>query len=248
MERIRRGLTFANVVSALALFLAMSGGAYALSVGKNTVRSAQVANGSLRSADVKNNSLDSTDIDDGSLTAPAARVTFDSTQNKSVPDTVSTNGTTVTWNQELFDTQGLHSGSSPNLTAPIPGIYVVSATVELDNELNVENLRDTAYWLWLQTNGETVVAQTQIPTGEGREFTWSPLDLNVSTLVSLDKGDSVSAGVYQYSGSGTALPLTGGDQHSSFQMAWVGAQDGAPAAAATPFAGKPSEPTQRQKD
>jgi hypothetical protein len=65
MSRIRSRATFANVVSVIALFVALSSSATAamLITGKN------VKNGSLTGADVKNNSLGSGDVKDRSLLA-----------------------------------------------------------------------------------------------------------------------------------------------------------------------------------
>ena len=52
MRRIRRRLTFANVASAIALFVAVSGGtAFALS-GSNTVFSDDIVNGQVKEPDL----------------------------------------------------------------------------------------------------------------------------------------------------------------------------------------------------
>ena len=48
--RIRRHLSYANVVATLALLLALGGGAYAI----NRVDSRQIVNGTIRSVDLKN--------------------------------------------------------------------------------------------------------------------------------------------------------------------------------------------------
>ena len=47
-------LTYANVVATLALFVALSGGAYALS--NNSVKSKHIRNNTIKSADVKDRS------------------------------------------------------------------------------------------------------------------------------------------------------------------------------------------------
>jgi Collagen triple helix repeat (20 copies) len=55
---MRRHLTYANVVASLALFLALGGGAYAVTkLPKNSVTSAQVKNGSLLAKDFKKGQL-----------------------------------------------------------------------------------------------------------------------------------------------------------------------------------------------
>jgi hypothetical protein len=57
-------LTYANVTASLALFLALGGTSYAL-----TVSGRQVQDGSLTTADVRNNSLTGADVRNGSLRA-----------------------------------------------------------------------------------------------------------------------------------------------------------------------------------
>ena len=55
MERIRKHLTFANIVSVMALFIALGGSAYAIS--KNSVSSKQIRNGGVRKVDLHKNSV-----------------------------------------------------------------------------------------------------------------------------------------------------------------------------------------------
>lgn len=77
-DLVRRHLSFANVISLIALMVALGGAAYAVKVApKNSVTSKSVKNkslkgkdikdGKLSGADVKGNSLDGSDIDEGSL-------------------------------------------------------------------------------------------------------------------------------------------------------------------------------------
>lgn len=68
MEWIRRHLTFANVVSLIALFVALGGGAYAVTnATKNSVTSKSVKNESLKGIDVRNDSLTGKDVDEATL-------------------------------------------------------------------------------------------------------------------------------------------------------------------------------------
>ena len=53
-------------LSALALFLALGGGAVALQ-GKNSVNSGDIKNGAVKGEDVKSDTLRSSDIDNGTL-------------------------------------------------------------------------------------------------------------------------------------------------------------------------------------
>ena len=59
---IRKRLTYANIVATLALFLALGGSSYALTVGSGSIR-----NNSIRSVDVRNGQLRDRDFLRGSI-------------------------------------------------------------------------------------------------------------------------------------------------------------------------------------
>jgi hypothetical protein len=59
-------LKFANAVSMIALFVALSGGAYALG-GKNSVKSDDIKDGQVKSKDLKNDDVRSGDIEDSAV-------------------------------------------------------------------------------------------------------------------------------------------------------------------------------------
>ena len=79
--RIRPHLTFANIVSLLALFIALGGGAYALTIPRNSVGTTQlkrnavsalkIRTGAVTSAKVKDRSLRTRDFAAGQLQAGA---------------------------------------------------------------------------------------------------------------------------------------------------------------------------------
>jgi hypothetical protein len=52
----------ALVISCLALFLALTGSAFAVGIAKNSVRSAQIADGTVRTVDLRDNAVDSQKI------------------------------------------------------------------------------------------------------------------------------------------------------------------------------------------
>jgi hypothetical protein len=70
-------LSFANVVSLMALFVALGGTSYALATGSigsreiknNSVRSKDIRNNAVRSRDIRNNDLTGCDVKDASLLA-----------------------------------------------------------------------------------------------------------------------------------------------------------------------------------
>jgi hypothetical protein len=72
MENFRQHLTFANVVSCMALFVALGGTGYAaIKLPKNSVGAAQIKKGAVRSSDVKNGALVKADFKKGQLPAGA---------------------------------------------------------------------------------------------------------------------------------------------------------------------------------
>ena len=67
MSKLRNRLTYANLMATVAVFIALGGGAYAISVGKNTIKSKHIKDGQVSSADVRDNDLIGTDIDEDTL-------------------------------------------------------------------------------------------------------------------------------------------------------------------------------------
>jgi hypothetical protein len=67
---IKSKVTFANVVSCVALFVALGGGAYALTLKENSVGTKQLKSDAVRSQDVKDATLTGTDILESSLDLP----------------------------------------------------------------------------------------------------------------------------------------------------------------------------------
>ncbi len=67
MSKLRRHLTYPHVVSTIALFIALGGGAYAISLGKGDVKSRHIQNDAVKSADVKDDTLKGRDIIEASL-------------------------------------------------------------------------------------------------------------------------------------------------------------------------------------
>jgi hypothetical protein len=68
LGRFRSQLTYANVMATLAVFIALGGGAYAISLGKNSVRSKQIARDAVRSSEIKEGAVGSAEIGDGQMT------------------------------------------------------------------------------------------------------------------------------------------------------------------------------------
>jgi hypothetical protein len=71
-NRIGKLFSFANVVSLLALVVALSGSAYAVTLAKNSVGAPEIKKGAVRSPEVKNHSLRKKDFKEGQLPAGPA--------------------------------------------------------------------------------------------------------------------------------------------------------------------------------
>ena len=67
MSKVRNRLTYANVMATVAVFIALGGGAYAVSLQKNSVKSKHIKDGQVKSADVADDDLIGTDIDEDTL-------------------------------------------------------------------------------------------------------------------------------------------------------------------------------------
>ena len=67
MESVRRRLTFANVTSLIALFVALGGGAYAVSLDKNSVKSKHIKDGQVKPGDIKDGGVRAADIGEGEV-------------------------------------------------------------------------------------------------------------------------------------------------------------------------------------
>ncbi|TDD97648.1 hypothetical protein [Actinomadura rubrisoli] len=129
------------------------------------------------------------------LAAPAARLGRVTT-NQSI-----TNNTTtpLQWNSEFEDTHGGHDNSTNNsrYTAPIDGLYQVTATVAWDS--NSSGIREIS----LRVNGSTILDGNRI--GAGFNIT---LTQTVSHLVRLTAGQYVEAIVWQNTGGSLAIDRT----------------------------------------
>jgi hypothetical protein len=67
LARFRSRLTFANVVSLMALFVALSGGAYALTIPNNSVGAKQLKKNAVLGSKIKRGAVASSDVRNGSL-------------------------------------------------------------------------------------------------------------------------------------------------------------------------------------
>jgi hypothetical protein len=70
LTRLRKRLSYANVIASLALFIALGGVSYAATIApKNSVRSSSIKNGQVKTADLANNAVTSAKIKNGQVAA-----------------------------------------------------------------------------------------------------------------------------------------------------------------------------------
>jgi hypothetical protein len=67
MNAVRARLTYANVIATIALFLALGGSAYAVTAGKNTVKSKSIAKGAVKTSDIANKAVSSKKLKPGAV-------------------------------------------------------------------------------------------------------------------------------------------------------------------------------------
>jgi hypothetical protein len=85
---LRPRLTFANVVSIVALFIALGAGAYAAGLKKNSVKSKQIAAGAVKTDELADGAVTSSKVADGAITG--AKV--DESSLSTVPDAAALGG------------------------------------------------------------------------------------------------------------------------------------------------------------
>jgi hypothetical protein len=145
---------------------------------------------------------------------PAARVHKSSSAEQIIPTGICCGPSNpLGFDVEDFDTAGLHNGANPSrLTAPIDGIYQVSAGVVWRPNNRAAN-RD----LRIVVNGSCCFATSELPanTSGGNRTTHQ----TVSDLVELSAGDFVQALAAQESG---AAATVGGFGTSFLAMSWAG--------------------------
>jgi hypothetical protein len=237
LAKLRPRLTFANVISAIALFVALAtGGAYAA----NTIRSTDIVDGEVKTPDladnavttpkIKPNSIGSGRVVDNSLqsvdvanraitpakigTLPASRVV--KTSGQSVPSN-DTTFTPLSFAGESFDTMNLHDNALTNsrLRAPVGGIYQVSAGIRWAPNSSGDRT------LAIGVNGACSSDSDCLAMSEGgpNPVPGRGTQQAVSDLVKLSPGDFVEGFAQQTSGGNL---LAAAHPSTFLAITWVG--------------------------
>jgi hypothetical protein len=198
-------------------------------INQQAVGTTQLRDGGIAETDIAPDAVGTSRLAPGAVTpakvgtTPAARV-YVPQQAAACSDQVIEHNSSeeLQFSVELFDTQDLHAdpasgcpaGTQSRLTAPIDGIYVVSAGVSWPSD-NTANRRRIEI---RRTNdgGPQTMARDSRAAVTGENTTQE-----VSTILDLDAADSVEARVSQDSGS----PLTlSGSLETYLSIAWVAPQ------------------------
>jgi uncharacterized protein YidB (DUF937 family) len=227
-----------NVIGYVALFLALSTGSAVALRGSNSVFSDDIVNGAvktqdindtsgvrsvdvrndtfenggLQAADLRSDSVGSGEVIDGSVgtselssAIPAARVT-----NSADESTIHSLGESLPFDTERYDTADVHATeNSSRLTAPVKGIYAVSASVVWSSD------PDGTRFVGLRKNGDTWIAMQTQPAVAG-----NPTDQEVSHQLLLQTGDYVEVRAHQSSG-GPLTVVKFNATSPEFAMTWL---------------------------
>jgi hypothetical protein len=164
-----------------------------------------IADGAVNAAKVQNGALGTGEF---SSSIPAAHVTRTAAQ--SIPSGFTT---TLAFNTERYDTANMHSNATNNsrLTAPVTGIYAVTAQVEWAPD--TDGIREVA----LEKNGTVPIARANaVQSSE------VPPVQEVTTEVRLQAGEFVRAVVGQDNSGAVALNVTKDPEYTpEFSMTWL---------------------------
>jgi hypothetical protein len=141
LRQVRSGLTYANVMATIAVFLALGGGAYAaLKLPKNSVGSKQIKRNAVNSSKVKDRSLLAADFKAGQL--PAGPQGLQGIQG--IPGQQGDRGPTGPTAVFQFDGEGAYDPPSTGETSltqttvnlPVSGKLMITATMQVTARAN----------------------------------------------------------------------------------------------------------------
>ncbi len=189
-----------------------NGGLQAADLRPDSVGTSEVAADAVGTDEIGNSAVGSGEVIDGSLgtselsrTIPAARVT-----NSAAELTRDRIGESLPFDSERYDTADMHTTTnSSRLTAPVTGIYALSASVTWSSD------PDGSRFVGLKRNDDTFVAAQTQPAIAGH-----PTDQEVSHQVLLQEGDYVEVKVHQFSNSPLAV-VKFPQASPEFAMTWL---------------------------
>jgi hypothetical protein len=132
MNKLASHLTYSRVVSTLALFLALGGGAYAISLGKNDVKSRHIDRGAVKSSDVAKKTLRGADVKPDSLKgSKIVESTLDTAQFTAAASTPFDPAGPIRCDPEFGTGPSFVPCGQVSLTTPVAGRILAISTGEL---------------------------------------------------------------------------------------------------------------------
>jgi hypothetical protein len=178
------------------------GGLQAADLRPDSVGQTEIANSAVGSGEVIDGSLGTTEL---SSAIPAARVT--NSVDESMRDRI---GEALPFDSERYDTADMHTTTNNSrLTAPVEGIYAVSASVTWAAD------PDGSRFVGLKRNGDTFVAAQTQPA-----LTGTPTDQEVAHQMFLREGDYVEVRAHQSSNNRLAI-IKFQETSPEFAMTWL---------------------------
>src|SRR4051794_34792635 len=178
MRRVRGHLTYANLMSTLAVFLVVGGGAayaantiFSSDIVDGEVKTADIGNNQVRSADVRDDTMTGADVNEGTLgQVPSAQSAATAQTATSASNSDAVDGHSATCPTGSFENRGLCFDDSPRGTAnfTIAADNCATAGGWLPSMSQLRGIRDlpgidlgngaTAHWvdvLYTDDNGTT---------------------------------------------------------------------------------------------
>jgi hypothetical protein len=174
-------------------------------IATDAVAGNEVLNASLSAADLGPDSVGTSEIFDGAVTtdklATVPTVRLRRTTTQTIPNNSATD---ISFTTETWDTAGFHFNNSPDVFAPVDGVYLITGSAIFQG--NANGYREL----------ELTVNQQPIADDQDDARTAGAIDIpNVSTAYLLNAGDFVRMTVIQTSGSSlTVIPSSSGAQTS----------------------------------
>ena len=178
------------------------GGLGAADLSPDSVGTSEVAADAVGTDEIIDGSLGTSEL---SSAIPAARVT--NSADESMRDRI---GGSLSFDSERYDTADMHTTTNnARLTAPVAGIYDVSASVTWSSD------PDGSRFVGLKKNDATFIAAQTQPAIAGR-----PTDQDLSHQVLLREGDYVEVRARQVSNNALAV-IKFQETSPEFSMTWL---------------------------
>lgn len=212
----RRRLSFANVMSMVAVIVSMSGTSYAAV----KITGSNVKDGSLTGQDIKNRSLSGTKFAAHSVDAtaldkvPGVRVSISNSMPVPHSDMCCTGniGVPVSWNVEDRDAHGMHATSTPDaITIRTAGVYVIDLESSWTFADSAERVMTSLY---INNRRSAAIGRSDVVSTSGEQSIVNKTE----SIVELRVGDTVKVRASQY---GSSMAELGSD--TTLTLHWIGA-------------------------